>query len=183
MLVVCADLGRLEGPEIVFVRGNHEDSNWWEFQDAWRSTGRKLVKLHGQAGVFGPAVIIGFPCYLGDDTAFAEGEPALPPYDPGVWLSKLLKQLGVPVRTLWLMHETPAGTPLSNPNSLVAGNREWNEAIKRFSPLLTISGHDHLTPLRTGTWYHRLGRTVCVNAGQTDAGPLHYTCSRQQFSL
>ena len=79
------------------------------------------------------------------------------------------------------MHEPPARTPLSAPNSPVAGNSDWNRAIERFSPLLTISGHDHLTPLKTGIWHHRLGSKVCVNVGQTDAGPLHYTFIEAEF--
>jgi hypothetical protein len=39
-----------------------------------------------------------------------------------------------------LMHETPTGTPLSLKGSVVAGNPQWNSAIQRFSPWLTISG-------------------------------------------
>ncbi len=56
----------------------------------------------------------------------------------------------------------------------VGGNRRWVEAIERFSPWLTISGHDHLTPIRHGHWHCRIGDTVCVNVGQSDAGPLHF---------
>jgi Icc-related predicted phosphoesterase len=111
---------------------------------------------------------------------FASDKPELP-YNPGAWLSKLLKKHGPPMRTLWLMHEPPSKTPLSTPNSPVAGNGYWNEAIEQFSPLLTISGHDHSTPRRTGKWFHRLGSTVYVNVGQTDAGPLHYTVIEAEF--
>ena len=177
----CATvIARLTVPEVVFVRGNHEDLNWLDFEEAWNRTGRKGVKLHGEAAIFGPAVLVGFPCYLGNDDPFA-GDQQERPYDPNAWLPKLLEKLGPPMRTLWLMHEPPAGTPLSNPDSPVAGNSDWNVAIERFSPSLTISGHDHLTPLKTGIWYHRLGSTVCVNVGQTDAGPLHYTLVEAEF--
>jgi hypothetical protein len=129
----------------------------------------------------GPAVVTGFPCYLGSDIAFAEGKPELP-YGPGVWLSRLLKQWGPCMRTLWLMHEPPAGTRLSAPNSPVAGNGEWTDAIERFCPLLTISGHDHQTPIRTKRWFERLGSTISVNLGQTTAGPLRYSLVEAEYA-
>lgn len=173
-------IAKLEVPEIIFVRGNHEDYNWEDFEAAWSAARRRLVKLHGETANVGPALITGFPCYLGNQTVFTVDKPELP-YNPGTWLSKLLKKHGTSLRTLWLMHEPPASTPLTAPNSPVAGNSDWNRVIERFSPLLTISGHDHLTPRRTGKWFHRLGTTVCVNVGQTDAGPLHYTVVTMEF--
>src|ERR1039458_8201850 len=48
------------------------------------------------------------------------------------------------------------------------------EAIERYSPLLTVSGHDHETPVRRGCWWEKVGRTVCLNVGQKLDGPLHY---------
>jgi Icc-related predicted phosphoesterase len=178
----CASaIAHLEVPEIVFVRGNHENTNWREFQDAYQKAGRELNKLHGEAGIFGPAVVIGFPCYLGNDATFAEDKSALP-YDPGVWLSKLLMQFGPCMRTLWLMHEPPAGTLLTAPNSPVAGYRDWTKAIHRFSPLLTISGHDHLTSRKTGKWFQKLGSTVSINLGHTEVGPLHYSLVEAEFA-
>ena len=33
----------LDVAEIVFVRGNHEDADWWNFQDAWEKPARKLT--------------------------------------------------------------------------------------------------------------------------------------------
>lgn len=177
----CATaIARCPVPEVVFVRGNHEYLNWLEFEQAWNRTGRKLVKLHGQAAAFGSAVVVGFPCYLGNDDPFA-GDQVERPYDPNVWLPKVLNGFGPAMRTLWLMHETPVGTPLSNPNSPVAGNRDWNVAIERFSPSLTISGHDHITPIRAGKWFHRLGSTICVNVGQNDSAPLRFTLIEAEF--
>ena len=41
----AAFLGSLACKEVVFVRGNHEDSNWWEFLAAWPATGRPLHAL------------------------------------------------------------------------------------------------------------------------------------------
>jgi hypothetical protein len=76
----------------------------------------------------------------------------------------------------------PAGTPLSKRGSLVEGNPEWVSATTRFSPWLVIAGHDHLTPIRSGRWYHRIGQTTCVNVGLTDKGPLHYCLVEAEFT-
>jgi Icc-related predicted phosphoesterase len=79
------------------------------------------------------------------------------------------------------MHEPPAGTPLSETNGPMAGNREWIEAIERFSPWLTLSGHDHESPLINKRWYYQLGRTICINLGQPDTGLLHYCLVQAEF--
>jgi hypothetical protein len=84
-------------------------------------------------------VLVGFPCLLGDETAYLGAREPLPA-DPCAWLPALLRSHGPAMRTLWLMHEPPAGTPLSETNGPMAGNREWIEAIERFSPWLTLSG-------------------------------------------
>jgi hypothetical protein len=68
--------------------------------------------------------------------------------------------------------------------SLPGAARLWpnpQQAIERFSPLLTISGHDHQTPIRTGCRHYRIGQTTCVNVGQTDSGPLRYCGIEAEF--
>ena len=185
----CAGfLSRLPCQEVVFVRGNHEGDNWWEFIVTWKGTGRPLRALDRAVFVHGPLVLVGFPCLMGDETAFVESlydpDSKTPHHDgdPLRWLPKALAPHGAAARTLWLMHEPPSGTPLSRPGSVVAGNPEWVTAIDRYSPWLTISGHDHGTPRRTGRWHHKLGRSVCVNAGQTDSGLLHYCVIQAEFA-
>jgi len=86
------------------------------------------------------------------------------------------------MRTLWLMHEPPTGTRLSQKGTVVAGNPNWNNAIERFSPWLTISGHDHQTPLKNKCWHHKIGQTVSINVGQSDSGPLHYCLVEAEFT-
>ena len=167
--------------EILFVRGNHEDHIWWEFAEAWTRTGRSLNALHGETSIAGPLLVVGFPCAMGEETAFLGAREPLP-QDPNAWLSRLLRKHGPGMRTLWLMHETPTGTPLSQGGSPVGGNSDWNSAIERFSPWLTISGHDHQTPLANKCWHHRISQTVCVNAGQADSGPLHYCVVEAEFA-
>lgn len=184
----AAFIGRLPCKEVVFVRGNHEDSNWGEFFIAWLATGRPLHALHRSVFVHGPLVIVGFPCLMGDETAFVElltsgeGGDHDCEADSLDWLPKALLPHGAASRTLWLMHEPPTGTPLTKAGSVVEGNPEWLTAIERYSPWLTISGHDHVTPRKSKRWHHRIGRTVCVNAGQTDSGPLHYCLITAAFA-
>jgi len=129
----------------------------------------------------GPATLIGFPCLMRDETACVGERPAFPG-NPSSWLSRLLERHGLSIRTLWLMHEPPSGTPLSQPNSPVAGNPQWRSAIERFRPIVTISGHDHQTPISRGKWHHRIGSTTCVNVGQTERGPLHYCVVQAEFA-
>ena len=71
-------LNRLPCQEIVFVRGNHEDFDWWEFSDTWAKTGRKLTALHGEVFLHGPLAMVGFPCGLGDETAYLGSREPLP---------------------------------------------------------------------------------------------------------
>ena len=177
----CAKLlSQLRCPEIVFVRGNHEDDAWFLFAEAWKALGRPLHALHGEVFTQGSMMLLGFPCSMGDEHAFLANRAPLPIESEG-WLPGVMLSAGPAARTLWLMHEPPAGTPLSRPGSVVEGNPEWVQAIKRFSPWLTISGHDHLTPIQSGRWHHRIGQTTCVNVGQTDNGPLHYCIVEAEF--
>ena len=163
----CAQaLSQLACREVVFIRGNHENEQWWAFADAWAKSGRPLHALHGDAFALGPLVLVGFPCLMGDDMAFANDRPSLSG-DYDAWLPR-----GA-ARTLWLMHEPPAGTPLSQPHSPLEGNRAWTDAIEEVSPGLVIFGHDHQTPIKKELWHCSIGKTMCVNVGQTDAGPLH----------
>jgi Icc-related predicted phosphoesterase len=173
-------LSNLPCQEIVFVRGNHEDSDWWNFADAWAKTGRKLTALHGEVFLHGPLAIVGFPCGLGDETAYLGIREPLPE-PPDKWLSKLVRRYGPVMRTLWLLHEPPTGTPLTEKSGPVSGNPAWNEALARFSPWLTVSGHDHQSPIINKRWHHKVGHTTCVNLGQTSDGPLHYGLIEARF--
>ena len=166
---------------ILFIRGNHEDEAWPEFADAWGKTGRPMYQLHGEVFTFGQLAIIGFPCSLGDESAFVKNCSPLPD-ESAEWLSAIMNSIGTAARTIWLMHEPPSGTPLSEQNSVTEGDPEWRAAIERYSPMLTISGHDHATPIRSKVWHHRISKTICVNAGQTEHGPLHYTVVEAFFT-
>lgn len=170
-------LGHLPCPEVIFVRGNHEDSSWWTFADAWGHPGKELIILEGGTFTYGPLLIVGFPCLM----LHGDGMGADLPADPDKWLPKLLRPFGPASRTLWLMHEPPIGTPLSESSGPLIGNVEWREAIDRFSPWLVVFGHDHNTPKRVNKWHCKLGASTCVNVGQSNAGPLRYTVVDMTF--
>lgn len=173
-------LSELPCQDIIFVRGNHENHVWWEFAEVWTKFGRKLNDLHGVPFIAGSLILVGFPCAMGDEAAFLGTREPLP-QDPNTWSAKLLRTKGPGMRTLWLIHKTPTGTPLSQCGSPVAGNPAWNDAIEQFSPWLTIPGHDHQTSMANKCWQHRIGQAVCVNAGQSTSGPLHYCSVEAEF--
>lgn len=174
----CAQfLSTLPCPEIIFVRGNHEDSAWLEFAEAWKRSGRPLHALHGEPFVHGPLVLLGFPCLTGDETAYIGNRSPLPVWSDE-WLPNVMRKGGRAARTLWLMHEPPNGSTLSSG----FGNSDWVTAIERFSPWLTVAGHEHLSPIRWNSWRWNVGRTTCVNVGQTDHGPLHYCVIKTTFA-
>jgi Icc-related predicted phosphoesterase len=164
----------------VFVRGNHEHDNWHEFAAAWHRRRQKLITLHGEAFIEGPLVIVGFPCLLGNEDAFRGDRPFLK-VQPGTWLRPLLKKFGLSMRTLWLMHEPPRGTPLAPESGVIAGYREWMDAVEWFMPKVVVFGHDHTSPRRKKIWNHKLAcGTTCINVGQDT--PLRYTVIEMAFA-
>jgi len=188
----CAKrIASLDCKEVVFVRGNHEDHAWWEFQSTWQQTGKELHALDRKAFGSGPMVMLGFPCRLGDETAFVEsassgGLPEGKYQQEGqgweTWLRPVLRQFGPASRTLWLMHEPPNGTLLSQKVGPVAGCPKWREAIEEYSPLLVITGHDHFTPQSNKCWHDKIDSSRIVNVGQASSGPLHYTLIEAEFT-
>ncbi len=160
---------------ILFVRGNHEDENWLEFREAWRSLRQKApLRLNGSFAEIGSVGVIGFPCAMGQEEAFSEGEP-LGGEHYGYWLPTLLEDHGDAARQLWIMHEPPTGTRLSAAGSVVEGNVWWRDAIEEHQPRLVVCGHDHGTSIRNGLWQDQIGGTTVINVGQNMDGPLHAT--------
>ena len=160
---------------VFFVRGNHEDQNWFEFRDAWRSLRKTApLRLNGSFAEIGSVGVIGFPCAMGQEEAFSEGEP-LGGEHYSYWLPALLKNHGDAARQLWVMHEPPTGTRLSAAGSVVEGHAGWRDAIEEHQPRLVVCGHDHFTPIKNDVWQDQLGRTTVINVGQNMDGPLHAT--------
>jgi Icc-related predicted phosphoesterase len=160
---------------IYFVRGNHEDGNWLHFRDTWWfEQGGQPNRLNGSFAMIGNIGVIGFPCAMGQEEAFSEGEP-LGGEHYGYWLPRLLADCGEAARQLWVMHEPPTGTRLSAAGSVVEGHAWWRDAIEEHQPRMVVCGHDHGTPIKSGLWQDQIGRTAVVNVGQNMDGPLHAT--------
>ena len=160
----CAlTLAALPCQEVVFVRGNHEGDGWPLFVAAWHSIGKPLRALHAEAFAFGPAVLVGFPCKMGDAFHYLEGRES-ESNDVQQWFSAIAKAYGSASRFLWLMHEPPTGTGLSAETGAMAGNPEWNHAIELYAPQLVVCGHDHRTPLRRARWHAALQQARCITA-------------------
>ncbi len=172
--------------EVVFVRGNHEMENWQAFVARWLDARRIPHVPHGEAFVFGPLVLVVFPCTFGSAEHFLMGR-ADNSSKMKEWLPEICRKHGPAARTLWLMHEPPAGTKLSEAEGLMAGVEEWREGIEDYQPWLTVSGHDHETPVFDGHWRDRIGQTICLNFGQParlthTTKTLHYGLFDFEFS-
>lgn len=168
--------------EVALVPGNHDSYGWEEFYEAWLETGRPLNFLQGSSLTVGPLKLVGFPCRMGGMFDF-RGVPQLASKHYNAWLPQLLWAEDAAAQTLWLMHEPPV-PELGDPDWAV--NDFWREAIDLYQPILTVSGHDHQLPIKSGVWNVGRGRvTICVNVGQTVSpypGPLRYFLVTFEFA-
>ena len=78
---------------------------------------------------------------------------------------------GDPDRAVYVIHGPPAGLGL---DIVRGGQPVGSSATARFietvQPLLTLHGHIHESPEESGVWQGRLGKTVCLQPGQSAAG-------------
>ena len=87
-----------------------------------------------------------------------------------------LKKLPTPAdprKTVYVIHMPPARLGLDVCQS---GETVGSEAVYRFiertQPRLTVHGHIHESPARSGVWRAEVGETVCVQPGQLRGGML-----------
>ena len=118
--------------------------------------------------------MVGFPCFMGYQQPFSEGEP-LGGKQYQYWFKQLLADHGDDAKRLWIMQEPPTGTELSEAGSPVEGNAWWRDAIEEHQPDLVVCGHDHDTSILRGVWRDQIGETNVINVGQNMDGPLHAT--------
>lgn len=168
----CArKLAELSVREVVFTRGNHEGEAVWEFADVFAKSERRFATLHGEEFVYGPLAVTGFPCLLGNYEPFAFDKRPLR-LNTDSWLPRLLRKTGPAARTIWIAHEPPLG---------LHACAEWRDAIAEYQPWVFVSGHDHKSATKTGKWYHQIGKTHCVNVGQSDGDRLHFVVIDAEF--
>jgi len=81
-----------------------------------------------------------------------------------------LAQMSDPKKTVYRSHDPPYDTTL---DLLFNGQHIGSAAVRRFierhQPPLVLSGHIHESPKASGKITDRIGDTVCVNPGQTEA--------------
>ena len=82
-------------------------------------------------------------------------------------LNRLTKPMNYK-KAIYIMHSPPFGTKLDlirggNP----AGSRSIKTFIERNQPYLTLHGHIHESPELSGDYLDRIGKTICINPGQS----------------
>lgn len=155
--------------QVVCVRGNHDDAEMPDFMDGWNQDRPPLLALHAEMVVVCGIHITGFPCWLGDECIYAE-IAIQRPFRKGAgrnvtldWLDAMInRHCPSLTRSLWLMHEAP----VTGIASRIAVCDDWRPLIESRQPDVVVCGHDHSTPIVTGVWNVRHGRTWIINTGQ-----------------
>lgn len=78
-----------------------------------------------------------------------------------------------PQKAIYVMHMPPAGLHLGQlvSQDLDIGSVEITAFLEREAPLMSLHGHIHESPdMPNGVWFNRLGKTICVQPGQTEYG-------------
>jgi Icc-related predicted phosphoesterase len=101
----------------------------------------------------------------------------LTPVDPYLFLRKRetieedLDHLPKPLdskRTVYITHSPPFGTRLDLiQGGSSAGSRSIRTFIEKTQPLLALHGHIHESPMLSGAYFERIGRTLSINPGQS----------------
>lgn len=71
-------------------------------------------------------------------------------------------------KTIYIMHSPPYETKLDQSvGRRFTGSRSIRRFIENTEPLLTLHGHIHEAPEISGSYLDRIGKTLCVNPGQS----------------
>jgi hypothetical protein len=72
-----------------------------------------------------------------------------------------------PAKTIYVLHSPPYATALDRlTDGRPVGSRAVRAFIEQHRPPLTLHGHIHESPIVSGHYANRIGRTLCVNPGQ-----------------
>ncbi len=76
-----------------------------------------------------------------------------------------------PARAVYVLHGPPAGLGLDVVRGgATVGSPATSAFLSRVQPLLSLHGHIHESPEESGVWRANIGRTVCIQPGQSAAG-------------
>ncbi|RJQ13933.1 MAG: phosphoesterase [Nitrospiraceae bacterium] len=71
--------------------------------------------------------------------------------------------------SIYVIHMPPSGSGLDKCyNGSEVGSKAIYEFIMKHQPKLTLHGHIHESPVMTGKWYAKNGKTICIQPGQLD---------------
>jgi len=83
-------------------------------------------------------------------------------------LRKLVRPVNM-ANSIYVIHTPPHKLGLDEcSNKTKAGSKAVYDFLLKNQPLLSLHGHIHESPVFSGKWYARLGRTMCIQPGQLD---------------
>ena len=73
-----------------------------------------------------------------------------------------------PSRTVYVMHSPPFKTNLDRLfDGRWVGSQAIRAFVEKYQPYLTLHGHIHESSEISGTYWDRIGKTICINPGQS----------------
>ena len=139
---VCRKLAKLHPRQLV-VHGNHEED----------SVTALMCKRHGWTFLHKKSVLIDGVTFLGyGGGGFSTTEPAF-----AAWVKKHPPS----GKSVFVTHQPCYGAAVDNKFGDHVGNKTFTAFIKRYTPVLAISGHIHETAGKVG----KVGRTTVANPG------------------
>src|SRR5208337_1008242 len=82
-------------------------------------------------------------------------------------LDRLVRPVSIE-KAVYVIHMPPSGLGLDVcRDGREVGSKALYRFIEKNQPLLTLHGHIHESPDRTGIWQAKLGETICVQPGQS----------------
>ncbi len=150
---------------ISILGGNNDPKKLVQIFDEAESNGI-IQHLHKKVFVADDCMIAGYPFIAPTPFNFKYWEK------PEKEIYKELKELSGKTdmtKTILVTHVPPKDTPL---DIIWSGKHVGSSAVRRFienyKPLLCMSGHIHEAPKISGKWLYRIGKTVCINQGDSE---------------
>ena len=83
-------------------------------------------------------------------------------------LDRLVRPKDV-AKSIYVLHTPPCRLGLDRCyDGAEVGSKAIYNFLKKYQPMLPLRGHIHESPVVTGRWYAKLGRTICIQPGQLD---------------
>lgn len=74
-------------------------------------------------------------------------------------------------KTIYVLHNPPYGIGLDVcANGLQVGSKAITSFLEESNSYMSLHGHIHESPKISGLWYNELGKTICIQPGQTELG-------------